>query len=307
MQDTLETTYDAVIVGGSYAGLGAALMLARALRRVLVVDGGRPCNRQTPHSHGFLTRDGETPARMTELAREQLLAYPTVALWYDTVERAEPTAAGFALTTRTGQRVQARRLLLATGVMDELPPLPGFAECWGISVLHCPYCHGYEVHGQPLGVLANGDAGFEFGRLLHQWSPDLRLLTNGPATFTAGQAAALAARGIGVEEQPLTALRHQQGQLQAVVLADGRELPLTALFARVPFRQHSDLAAQLGCAHTEAGYIQVDELGLTTVPGVYAAGDATTMMRQLTAAAASGSKAGAAINRSLVEEDFALA
>jgi thioredoxin reductase len=299
-----EPLYDALIIGGSTAGLSAALTLGRSRRRVLVLDAGRPCNRQTPHSHNFFTRDGVPPAELLATARAQLGAYPTVGLQAGAATGAQATTAGFQVHTAEGATFAARKLLLATGVTDEMPALPGFAECWGISVLHCPYCHGYEVHSQPLAVLGNGDGGFEFARLIHHWSPNLRLFTNGPSTLSPEQAAHLARRGVQVIETPLQALEHVAGQLQALQLADGRRLPLTALFARVPFRQSSDLHLQLGLELTETGLLRADEFGRTGVPGLYAAGDNCSPMRQLAAAAAQGVKAAAFLNHELIAEDF---
>lgn len=201
-------------------------------------------------------------------------------------------------------RHSARRLLLATGVADQLPNLPGFAACWGISVLHCPYCHGYEVRDQRLGVLANGDAAFDFARLLLNWSRDLMLFTNGPATLSAPQAETLNRLGVGLVETPLVAVPHDSGILSGLALADGRIYPLDAVFARVPFTQTSDLGEQLGCGFDEWGLLKTDEFGKTSAAGVFAAGDNATLMRQVVAAAASGAKAAAFINRELVEEEF---
>ncbi|MCC3160659.1 NAD(P)/FAD-dependent oxidoreductase [Hymenobacter sp. 15J16-1T3B] len=297
-------SYDVLIVGGSHAGLSAALVLGRSLRRVLVLDAGQPCNRQTPHSHGFLTRDGVPPAELAAIARAQLAHYPTVELRAATVVGAAADAAGFRVETADGATHAGRKLLLATGLHDELPPIPGLAACWGISVLHCPYCHGYEVHHQPLAVLSGRDSGFEFARLIHHWSPDLRLLTNGPSQLSGDEAAHLAARGVTVIETPLQAVEHEAGRLRALRLADGTRLPLTALFARVPFRQASDLGTQLGLSLTDAGLVAADEFGRTAVPGLYVAGDNSTLMRQVAAAVANGSKAAAFINHELIAEDF---
>lgn len=296
--------FDAIIVGGSYAGLAAALTLGRSRRRVLLLDAGQPCNRQTPQAHNFLTRDGEPPEQLRALARAQLQPYPTVRLEAGTATEATAETGGFRVGTAEGTTYTARKLLLATGLHDELPTLPGFAACWGISVLHCPYCHGYEVRDQPLAVLSNGEVAFEFARLIHHWSPDLRLLTNGPATLPAEQRAHLAARGIRLIEAPLAALEHEHGQLRHVQLADGSRLPLTALFARVPFQQSSDLGARLGCELTEQGLLRADEFGRTNVPGLFVAGDNSTLMRQVAAAAANGSKAAAFLNHELIAEDF---
>lgn len=296
--------FEAIIVGGSYAGLAAALTLGRSRRRVLVLDAGQPCNRQTPHAHNFLTRDGESPNRLRSLAREQLSHYPTVQLLAGTAVAAAAEPGGFRLGTAEGGQYATRKLLLATGLHDELPPLPGFAECWGISVLHCPYCHGYEVRDAPLAVLSNGDMAFEFARLIHHWSPELRLLTNGPAALSAEQQGQLAARGIALIDTPLAALEHENGRLHHVRLTDGTRLPLTALFAKVPFRQASDLGAHLGCELTETGLLRADDFGRTNVPGLFVAGDNSTLMRQVAAAAANGSKASAFLNHELIAEDF---
>lgn len=302
MENSTQT--EVLIIGGSYAGLAAAMSLGRALRRVVVLDSGLPCNHQTPHAHNFLTQDGETPGAIRDRGRAQVLAYPTVSLVDGQAVAAVRQPTGFAVTTVAGLTIMARKLIFATGVRDLLPALPGFAECWGVSVLHCPYCHGYEVQGQPLGVLGNGDTGFEFARLIRNWTPRLTLFTNGLATFTAGQAQQLRAAGISIEEGEIARLAHESGQLQHILLRDGRALELTAVFARVPFEQHSLLPAALGCALTEMGHLQVDEMQKTSVAGIYAAGDATTPMRAVAAAVAAGSKAGAVLNHELIAEQF---
>lgn len=301
--------YDAIIVGGSYAGLSAALVLGRSLRRVLVIDAGQPANRQTPHAHGFLTRDGQTPAELSAIARQQVSQYPTVQFWSGTVVTAIQSASGFSVSTGPasqagGVQFEARKLLLATGVYDIMPDLPGFAECWGRSVLHCPYCHGYEVHGQPLGVFGNGDIGVEFATLIHHWSDQVTLFTDGPATLTADQRQTLSQLDTPIVETPIAAIEHEAGLLTALLLADGSRAHLKAVFARVPFRQHSDIADQLGCAMTENGLVEATEFGETNVPGVFAAGDTTTLFRQVAIAIANGAKAGAWINRELIAEDL---
>ena len=296
--------FDAIIVGGSYAGLSAAMTLGRSRRRTLVLDTGRPCNRQTPHAHNFLTQDGATPAALRAQAIEQVRQYPTVEFRPDEAVSAAPTEGGFLIQTAAGDTVKAQKVILATGVTDLLPPLPGFAECWGISVLHCPYCHGYEVADQRIGVFGNGDGGFEFTRLIRQWSRQLTLFTNGPATLTDAQQQALARHHIAVVETPITGLLHAQGYLSAVQLAAGPAHPLDAVFTRVPFRLPGTLTQQLGCALTEMGHVQVDDSQRTSVPGVYAAGDITTPMRALSTAVAAGSKAAVILNKELIEEHF---
>ncbi|UOQ95950.1 NAD(P)/FAD-dependent oxidoreductase [Hymenobacter sp. 5317J-9] len=296
--------FNAIIIGGSYAGLSAAMALGRSRRRVLLLDTGRPCNRQTPHSHNFLTQDGATPAALRAQALAQTLQYPTVELRAEEAVTATAVAGCFEVGTATGASYTAPKLLLATGVIDLLPALPGFAECWGISVLHCPYCHGYEVGDQRLGVIGNGDMGFEFVRLIHNWSPRLTLFTDGPATLNPAQQQALVRHGIAVVETPLAGIAHTQGQLRAMQLADGTAHPLDAVFARVPFEQAGTLARQLGCAFTEMGHVQVDDMQRTGVPGLFAAGDATTPFRAVSAAVAAGGKAGAIMNMELIAEKF---
>ncbi|WP_317128518.1 NAD(P)/FAD-dependent oxidoreductase [Hymenobacter radiodurans] len=188
---------------------------------------------------------------------------------------------------------------------DLMPPIEGFAKCWGKSVLHCPYCHGYEVHSQPLGLLGNGDAGYELVRLIQNWSKDLTLFTNGPSTLSAEQERQVQQLGIPLIESPISRIEHENGLMRAVYFQDGSRLPLSAMFARVPFRQHTNLAEQIGCELTATGLIAVAEFGQTSVSGVYAAGDNSSPMRQITMASASGVKAGSWINRELINEDLA--
>ncbi|MFC5408588.1 NAD(P)/FAD-dependent oxidoreductase [Larkinella bovis] len=298
------TSFDVIVIGGSYAGLSAALVLGRSLRTVLVLDNGQPANQQTPHSHSFLTRDGETPATLSAIARQQALAYPSVQLREATATTAQRTEGGFSVTIETGEIFNARRLVLATGLKDLLPPLPGFADCWGISVLHCPFCHGFEVKDKTVGVLANGDTGFEMAKLIRHWNPGLCLYTNGPSTLSAFQTAELQRHGLSIQETPVIALQHQNGRLQALRLADGSTVPLDALYARPALRQASNLAEQLGCRLDENGLVIVKEMGKTTVEGVYAAGDTHSMMRQVAVAAASGLRAAASIQKELIDDDF---
>lgn len=300
MDSTIDV--EVVIIGGSYAGLSAALALGRALRQVLVLDSGRPANGPTPHAHNFLTQDGATPAALAAQARSQVLMYPTVRLLAETAVAATGTDGDFTLTTDTGQVVRARKLFFATGVRDHLPAQPGFAECWGISVIHCPYCHGYEYRQQPTGTLLNGDDALQHARLLRQWTTQLTIFTNGPATFSPEQWAQVARAGISVEQTPVQALHHHAGQLTHVALADGRQVALAALYLRPGMEQHCLLPQSLGCTYTEAGYLQVDGVQQTSVPGIYAAGDATTPLRSLSAAVAGGTRAGVALNHELLPE-----
>ncbi|OQP44545.1 pyridine nucleotide-disulfide oxidoreductase [Niastella yeongjuensis] len=296
--------YDVVIVGGSYAGLSAAMSLGRSLRNVLIIDSGLPCNRQTPHSHNFITHDGETPKAIAEKAREQVLKYKTVSIQPGLAVSAVKKEDGFELTTADGTRFFARKLLFATGVKDLMPAIPGFAECWGITVIHCPYCHGYEVKQEKTGIMSNGDIGFEFSKLIANLTPDLTLFTNGKSTLSLEQLEKLQKHKITVVETEIAGFEHSNGQLKQVLLKDGSTMPLKAMYAKIPFIQHCDIPVQLGCTLTEQGYLAVDMLGRTSVPGVYAAGDNTAMMRAVSLAVAGGGMAGAGINKELVEESF---
>ncbi len=294
--------YDVVIVGGSFAGLSAAMQLARARRRVLLVDAGRPRNRYAAHAHGFLGQDGVPPHEIVARAREQLARYPTVAFLDGEAVEAASRDGGFEIAMADGQRVRGARLILATGMRDELPALPGLRERWGQTVLHCPYCHGYEVAGQPLGVMAAHPLSAHQGMLLPDWGPTT-YFTQGQFEPTAEEARQFEARGVRVERSPIVQLLGDAPALSGVVLADGRQLPIAALFVASKAHMASPLAAQLGCAFDEGPLgpvIRVDELRQTTAPGVYAAGDAATPMSNATLASASGVMAGVCAHRSLV-------
>ncbi|WP_207513986.1 NAD(P)/FAD-dependent oxidoreductase [Longitalea luteola] len=297
-------TFDVIIVGGSYAGLSAAMALGRSLRKVLIIDGGEPCNRQTPHSHNFITHDGATPAAIAAKAKEQVLKYETVKFMQGFAVSATKHEQGFDLQTAAGEQFSARKLLFATGIKDKFPPIPGLAECWGITVIHCPYCHGYEVRHEKTGILANGDIGYEFTKLINNLTKDLTLFTNGKSGLTAEQSAKLRQRDIQIVETEVDYFEHTNGQLKLVHFKDGSTMAMKAVYAKLPFVQHCDIPVQLGCALTEAGYISVDNMYKTTVPGVYAAGDNTIMMRAVSQAVAAGGMAGAAINKELVDESF---
>ncbi|WP_276479869.1 NAD(P)/FAD-dependent oxidoreductase [Paraflavitalea pollutisoli] len=307
MEATLQTQqpdYEVVIIGGSYAGLSAAMALGRSLRRVLVIDSGLPCNRQTPHSHNFITQDGVVPAVIAGKAKEQVLAYPTVAWKQGLATEARRDGDRFVIGTAAGEQFSALKLLFATGLNDQLPDLPGFADCWGISVLHCPYCHGYEVHGKKLGIMANGDMAFEYVRLIHQWSKNIVLFTNGPSTMTDAYRDKLQQYRIPVIESPVAELQQEGGSIKAVELGDGQAERVDALFHRPAFKQHCPLPVELGCVLTDHGYLQADDMGKTNVPGVFVVGDAVSMMRSVAAAVAGGNKAGAWINKELAEAFF---
>ena len=295
---------DVIIIGGSYAGLAAAMSLGRALRQVLVIDSGNSCNKQTPHSHNFITHDGNTPEQIRTMAREQVARYPTIQFHDGLAVSGAKTEAGFEITTKKKKVFTAKKLLFATGIKDQMPEIPGFAACWGISVIHCPYCHGYEVQSQKTGLLGNGDAGFEYVRLISNWTRDLTLFTNGKSTLTAEQTAKLQNHNIAIVETEIQSFLQEQGKIKCVVLQDHTEIPVTAFYARPAFAQHSSIPQELGCELNEHGLLKVDMMQKTTVSGVYASGDNATPARSVASAVAAGTMAGAAVNKELIEEEF---
>jgi thioredoxin reductase len=295
--------WDVVVVGGSFAGLSAAMQLGRARRRVLVVDAGRPRNRFAHASHGFPGQDGRAPAAILDTVRAEVLAYPTAAFATDEATHARATGDGFELTLASGKTLAARRLVLAIGVTDELPDIPGLRERWGVSVLHCPYCHGYEVADRRFGVLATGEMALHQAPLVTDWSADVTLFTNGALHPDPEQRAALAARGIRIEERPVAALLGEGTELSGVRLGDGEVIAVDALFTASRTRMASPLAEQLGCEFEDGAFgpvIRTDARKLTTVPGVFAAGDAAHLPYNATLAAADGVMAGISAHQSLV-------
>ena len=294
-------SYDVIIIGGSYAGLSAAMALGRSLRRTLIIDGGEPCNRFAPASHNFITHDGEAPGTIADAARRQVLAYDTVALVRDHAVGLSGKDGNFSLTTAAGESYTAKKLLFATGLHDELPDLPGMRECWGKSVVHCPYCHGYEIREQPTGIMMNAEHTVNMVQLIRNWTSDLTLFTDGPATF---DLADLEGCDVRVVQEAVRELVHDGGQLQSVLLADGRREPVSALYLHPKLRQKCPLPVEAGCELTEQGMLRVDDFDMTSVTGIYAAGDCTTMMRTVSFATGAGTRAGAMVNHALVMERF---
>jgi thioredoxin reductase len=292
-------SYDVVVVGGGAAGLSAALVLGRARRRVAVVDAGTPRNAPADHMHGFLSRDGMPPADLLSTARAEVRGYGVEVL----DDRVVDVARGFTLRLAGGRSVTARRLLLATGAVDEIPDVPGARERWGRDFLHCPYCHGWEVRDQPIGVLGIGPGSVEHAHLLRQWSDDVIFFAH-TSSVTTGQRAALAARGISVVDGLVARLSVVDDRLDAVQLVDGRAFPRVAVFVRPALHARDDgLLAALGCDVDEGGFARLDSTGRTSVPGVWAAGNAANPRAQVITAAGEGSAAAIAINADLVEED----
>ncbi|MDQ5822855.1 MAG: NAD(P)/FAD-dependent oxidoreductase [Chloroflexota bacterium] len=295
--------YDAITIGGSFAGLSAAMYIARARRSVCIIDTGSPRNRFASHSHGFFAQDGSAPLTMLATARSQVAAYPTVAF----VEGAAISAArepdGFSVTLATGEVLESRRLVLAFGISDELPAIPGLAERWGKTVLHCPYCHGFELSGQRMGVLYISPRSIQQAMLIAEWGPTT-LYLNG-VSEPDESLDQLQKRGVTIEPATVRALLGEGAQLSAIELIDGRTSGVEALYLGPRTRLNSEIAQQLGCELDEGAFgsmIRTDDAKMTTVPGVYAVGDITRSVHNVTWASADGVTAGMAVHRSLVFE-----
>jgi thioredoxin reductase len=301
--------FDVVIAGGGPAGLNAALILGRVGRPVLLADDGRPRNAPSAAVHGFLSRDGTDPAEIRQAARGELARYPSVHTRDTTVRNAAPADGGFEVTTADGATVRARRLLLATGVSDELPPIDGLDRLWGRGLYHCPYCHGWEARGQEVAVLGGDDRAAHLALDLTRLGCDVIMCANGPVRASDAARAALAARQIRICEDPVSRAGGEPGRPIRLHLASGRTLERRAVFIPPQPRQRSDLAQRLGCTLLDDGAVQVNELGQTTVPGVYAAGDMcrTPAMpypaAQVIMAAAQGARAAVVIDQELLFTD----
>ncbi|MER6576385.1 NAD(P)/FAD-dependent oxidoreductase [Nonomuraea sp. NPDC001023] len=293
-----DTEYDVVVVGAGAAGLSAALLLGRARRKVAVVDAGAPRNAPAAHMHGFLSRDGLPPATLLELGRAEIDRYGVRLLW-GRVEEVEP---GFAVRLEGGPVLGARRLLVATGLYDELPAIPGVRERWGKDVLHCPYCHGHEVGDQPLGVLGTHPGAVHQALLLRQWSDDVVLLTH-TLDLTPQDRDRLEARGVRIVEGPIDHLVVEDGRLRGVELTDGRVLPRAAVFLFPRMVPQDQVLTRLGCDKDDAGWVVTDRTGRTSVPGVWAAGNVVDPRAQVVTAAGTGSAAASAVNADLVDEE----
>lgn len=295
--------YDAVIVGGGPAGLSAAIFLGRCRRRVLLIDDGRPRNRAARASHGLLTRDGASPAALLRLGRAELRTYPTVTLRTGTAVTLTGARGAFRIGCADGTVVSARRVLLATGVVDEVPEVTGLAPLYGISVHHCPYCDAFEHAGRPLAVYGRGRAGVDAALVLRAWSDDVVLATDGHP-LGARLRARCARQGVTVRTAPIRRLVGRSGRLQRIVFARGADLRRSALFFATGQRQRSPLARRIGCEFTPDGAVATDEHEATCVPGVYVAGDASHREQKVVVAAAEGAQAAIKIHESLWAEDL---
>jgi thioredoxin reductase len=297
--------YDCIIVGAGPAGLSAALMLGRCRRRVLVCDAGEPRNARSKGLHNYLTRDGTAPLEFLRLARKEVEEYPTIEFLPAEVKDARHTSDGFTVVLADRTELGTRKLLLATGVVDDLPDIDGLGPLYGTSVHHCPYCDGWEWRDQPIAIFGRGEDASALALALTVWSDDLVLCTDGPNGLTRAQREQLERVGIKVREDEVVRLEGQRGWLSRIIFAEGEPLPRRALFLSSAQLQRSDLALRLGCRFTEKGAVNTGSCEATDVPGLYVAGDASKDAQFVIVAVAEGAEAGMAINKALLKDDLA--
>jgi thioredoxin reductase len=295
--------YDVMVIGGGAAGLSAALVLSRARRRVLVIDAGAPRNAPATHLHGYLSRDGIPPAELLAAGRHEVTSYGGDLVEGTVTDLVPDGRSGFWALLGGAQRISARRVLVTTGLRDELPDIPGLLDRWARDVLHCPYCHGYEVRDRQLGVLGGTAGAVRYAQVVRQWTDDLVYFTP-PDVLTAAERTLLLARAIGVVEGTIDELVIDDAdRLRGVQMQDGCVIPRDALFVPPRFIPNSTLLVDLGCEVDAEGWVAVDNTGRTSVPGVWAAGNVVDPRAQVITAAGAGSAAAIALNADLVEDD----
>lgn len=292
--------YDVVIVGGGPAGLSAALVLGRCRRRVLICDAGAPRNERARELHGYLTRDGIPPLDLLRVGRGELEPYG-IELREVRVTGIETSPDGFTVATADGRSTDARTVLVAGGISDRLPDIPGLDECYGISAHHCPYCDGWEERGKTIAVIGNGASGSGLALALKTWSDRVVLCPNGAARLQQAHRQQLSARGIAIHAGRITQVEHERGRVRFLALFSGDRIACDAIFMSTRQRPQCDLPKQLGCALTRHGLVKTDRLGQTRIPGLYVAGDASRDVQFVVVAAAEGAKAAVAINKALQE------
>jgi len=296
--------FDVIIIGGGPAGLSAALVLGRSRKRVLVCDAGKPRNQVAHAAQAFFSRDGIAPAQLLQIGREQLRPYDGVEIMVGEVVDAQKLGDRFQVTLSDGKQFVSRKLLLATGMKDTLPPIDGFAELWGGSVFPCPYCHGWEMRDQPLAIYGKGEVGFEMTLMLTGWSRDLVLCSDGSAELSHEQRQQLFDWGVQLREEKIARLEHLDGNLTGIVFTNNEVLKRRGILIHPQASQHSHLAAKLGCKLSSDDIVEVDHGKQTSIPGLYAVGDASSPYSIIALAVTSGGIAATLINRALIEENL---
>lgn len=295
--------YDVVIIGGSFAGLSAAMTLGRSLRSALVVDAGEPCNRFASHARNLPGFDGVPPEQIAAIFREQALAYHTVTFARDTVIAVGGADEAFEVSTQGGLNIRCRKIVFATGLADILPEVEGFESLWGNRIFHCPYCHGFEFAGSHIGVWAHGDAGLEMVKLIGQWTSEISVLLDGHEPFDFGVQSKLEGKLLSSYALAISSVK-PSGNGVAVTFSDGSQQQFDALYVRVGVAQPSEIAQSLGCDFDSHGIFEVDENQKSNIPGVFAVGDNATPMRSLARAIAAGNTAAMSLNSEMITYDF---
>lgn len=304
-ESKMKFDYEVLIIGGGPAGISAAMTLGRIRRSALVADDNRPRNAPSSHLNNFPTRDGIHPEEWRKLARKDLQKYDTIKSFNGRVHSVVQTDGGFRAKLSSGASISVKKVILAYGIKDKMQPIPGYKELWGKSIFHCPFCHGFETTGSKIGILINNEMGFHSVRMIQNFSTDLVIFTNGGVKPTAEQKKDLAKENIPVVEDKIARFQHVGEKLKNVELENGKNIELHYLFSspELPFEIASDIGDSLGCKKTHFGLYEVNELGATSVPGVFAAGDNMAMAQSVLLSCAAGVKAGmGALQQLLMEE-----
>jgi thioredoxin reductase len=296
-------TFDVLIIGGSFAGMSAALTLGRSHQKTLVIDSNNPCNKNVPHSHNFLAHDGEKPSDILATAKNQILKYSCVQFFDGKAIVVTKKEKGFEVLVEN-KTFTAKKILLAAGVKDVLPDIPGFETCWGISALHCPYCHGYESTGKITALLGNDENAFNMAILLTNWSDKIILLSNGFCELTNAQKQTLQTHGIEVIEKEIKYIEEEDGWMRNIYFTDATCRKTDIMYAKVKVAQHAGIIRDLNLEINDNGYLITDDKQETSVENIYAAGDCTTQERTLAAAVASGTRTAMMINGAIAVENF---
>lgn len=295
--------YDVIIIGGSFAGLSAAMTLGRSLRKVLVIDAGEPCNRYTPLARNLPGFDGVPPEEIISVFREQALEYHTITFARDTVIAVGGADEAFELSTKSGLNFRSRKIVLATGLTDIWPDVEGFESLWGHRIFHCPYCHGFEFAHKHIGVWAHGDAGLEMVKLIGQWTSDISVLLDGHEPFDFDTQARLQGRCRDTFPLAISSVKASRKGV-TVQFIDESQQDFDALYVRIGVAQTADIAQMLGCRFDDHGIVEVDENQKSNIPGVFAVGDSASALRSLARAVAAGNTAAMVMNSEMITYDF---